>query len=122
MNTKTDSKNPNVLIIQCDCGHFYQELVNCARFTIIDEYSKITSELSDKENVQSENQFYVILIIQVPKIAGGCMSGFQTFKWFCYHIDDLQNNILNVNLNKYCRVLRSIAKSDAKLTTTPKHV
>jgi hypothetical protein len=51
-NLKEDENKrntPNVLIIQCDSSHFYQDLVNCARFTIIDEYSKCLNEIEDKE-------------------------------------------------------------------------
>ncbi len=109
----------NVLIIQCDCGHFYQELINCARYTINDEYSKYLLEKSetdeqdpyddtpmlpeDKDELQSSNNvnFHVILIIQIPKISGGCLTGFQTNKWLCYHIDDLQDNFSIGNLLNY---------------------
>jgi hypothetical protein len=92
LNETKDETVKNILIIQCDCAHFYQELINCARFTIIDEYSKYSS--------QNMSNFSIMFIIQVPKIAGGCINGFQTSKWLCYHIDDLQNvfsidNLLN---------------------------
>ncbi len=79
----------NVLIIQCDCAHFYQDLINCARFTIIDEFSKYTL---------LNTNFSIVLVVQIPKIAGGCISGFQTTKWLCYHIDDLQNNFYIDNI------------------------
>ena len=108
----------SVLIIQCDCGHFYQDLINCARYTIIDEYSKYLLEKSElnepdpyddspmpheeEEMDQTCNvNFHVILIIQIPKISGGCLAGFQTNKWQCYHIDDLQDNFSIGNLLNY---------------------
>jgi hypothetical protein len=76
------SKSRNALIIQCECGHFYQELITCARFAIIDEYSKYLSECESSESKKPiRNKFHVILIIQIPKIAGGCLNGFQTSKW-----------------------------------------
>ena len=87
-------KISNVLIVQCEYGHIYTDLINCARFTIIDEFTKHLSDLNSKK-------FFVVLIIQIPKIAGGCFNGFQTSKWFCYHIDDLENNICVDNILNY---------------------
>ncbi|CAF0865868.1 unnamed protein product [Brachionus calyciflorus] len=49
---------------------------------------------SQQQFTQVLREFYETnLKIAMPKITGGCMSNFQTSKWFCYHIDDLQNNI-----------------------------
>ncbi len=84
-----NGSDKNVLIVQCDCAHFYQDLINCARFTIIDEFSKHTL---------LNTNFSIILVVQIPKIAGGCISGFQTTKWLCYHIDDLQSSFLIDNI------------------------
>ena len=39
--------------------------------------------------------------MQIPKIAGGCIAGFQTGKWFCYHIDDLMDSLSIGNLLEY---------------------
>ena len=90
-NEKCD-KTKHVLIIQCDCAHLYADLINCARFTIIDEFSKYN---------MSRNNFSIILVVQIPKIAGGCISGFQSTKWLCYHVDDLQNNFYMDNILNY---------------------
>lgn len=96
------AKSKNVLIIQCECGHFYQDLITCARFTIIDEYSKyITPASGENSKSLSLQPFHIILIIQIPKIAGGCLSGFQTSKWYCYHIDDIQDNLFVGNIFNY---------------------
>jgi hypothetical protein len=73
---QSNSKSKNVLIIQCECGHFYPDLITCARFTIIDEFSKYPEEI-----LTNFQPFHIILIIQIPKVAGGCLSGFQTSKW-----------------------------------------
>lgn len=73
----------NVLIVQCECGHFNQELITCARFTIVDEYSKYISESESAADL-AQRPFYIFLIIQIPKIAGGCISGFQTSKWYVH--------------------------------------
>lgn len=45
-----------------------------------------------------EATFKIVLIIQIPKISGGCISGFQVDKWACYHIDDFMDNFLNENI------------------------
>ena len=50
---------------------------------------------------QNPTTFKVILIIQVPKISGGCITGFQAAKWFCYHIDDMMDNLSIGNLLEY---------------------
>lgn len=54
-----------------------------------------------EETDDSKINFKIILIIQIPKVAGGCISGFQTSKWFCYHIDDLIDNLSIGNLLNY---------------------
>lgn len=85
------SLKKSVLVVQVDSGHYYQELINCARFTIIDELDKY-------KGAEEKNNFCVLFIIQIPKIAGGCISSFQSSKWLCYHIDDLQSNIFIDNI------------------------
>lgn len=72
----------HLMIIQCEYGHFNQELIACARFTIIDEYDKFMGEFKDDDTVVCRMRpFHIVLIIQIPKISGGCLSGFQTSKW-----------------------------------------
>jgi hypothetical protein len=101
MDEENKKSTPNVLIIQCDSSHFYQDLVNCARFTIIDEYSKCLNELEIKQTSGLNTNFMLFLILQIPKIKDGCISGFQTAKWHCYHIDDLQDEFLIGNVLNY---------------------
>ena len=110
-----------MLVVQCDCGNFYEELINCARFTIIDEHTKYVNEKSNKEYAdldpyetfneqeypdceivgKAQVVFHVVLVVQIPKIAGGCFTGFQTASWFCYHIDDLQDAFALGNMLNY---------------------
>ena len=87
----------NFLIIQCECANLYTDLISCARYTIndcLDQYLA-TRELNALQNI------FIILLIQVPKISGGCFYGFQTSKWLCYHIDDLQDDINLGNIYSY---------------------
>lgn len=80
INTSDDIRH--LMIIQCEYGHFNQELIACARFTIIDEYDKFMGEFKDDDTVVCRMRpFHIVLIIQIPKISGGCLSGFQTSKW-----------------------------------------
>ena len=60
------SRDPSLLLIQCDSGDKNTELIPCARFLIADEIGQ-----------QAERRHHVILIVQLPRIAGGCFIGFQ---------------------------------------------
>lgn len=84
-----------LLIIQCECGNFYQDLITCARFTINDEYNRYLAEESKSQT--NKSRFHIILIIQIPKIAGGCFSGFQILNWYN------NNNKKLMNLSLYFR-------------------
>lgn len=73
-----------ILIIQCDSGDQCGDLISCTRFNIQNEYTNWDAPADEKflKNV--------LLIIQLPKVAGGCFVGFQSGKWLSYHIDNLQ--------------------------------
>ncbi len=124
----------HVLIIQCDCGHLYEKRINCARYTIIEEYSKYLADKStqsdayeqfDSDQAESKKNitFKVILIIQVPKTLGRCITGFQAAKWFCYHIDDLMDslsigNLLNYQDKSLSKLFEESVGSNAKYALT----
>lgn len=65
-----------MIVIQCDHGDVNANLIECARYCIIDEFEKFRDEL--KEPV------HVVLIIQLPKVSGGCFTGFQVFNFVIY--------------------------------------
>ena len=94
-NSNNNNKKARLLIIQCDCANFYSELISCTRYTIVDQYTKYQNQGANLENA------YIILIVQVPKVAGGCFWGFQTAKWLCYHIDDLDDEVNIGNMYEY---------------------
>ena len=72
----------SLLLVQCDSGDKNVELIACARFLIADE-------LRQHEQQQEREERHVILIIQLPRIAGGCFIGFQVnssnFRHLIYH-------------------------------------
>ena len=55
-------------MVQCDSGDRNAELIACARFLIADELR------------QAEGVHHVLLIVQLPRIAGGCFVGFQVYR------------------------------------------
>ncbi|XP_071122875.1 E3 ubiquitin-protein ligase RNF213-like [Mytilus edulis] len=76
-NRKTKSKL--LLIIQCDCGDQNAELIACARYSIKRELKNIDVNV------------HVVLLVQLPGIAGDSFTGFQCGLWHSAHIDDLRN-------------------------------
>lgn len=61
--------NDSLLIVQCDCGDQNADLIACARYSI-------QGELKQTLEKQTVN-VYVILIIQLPRVAGQNFTGFQ---------------------------------------------
>jgi hypothetical protein len=88
------NEKPSILVIQCDCANYYSDLVSSARYCIVDQLIK-------EDTFKLNDNIYIMFIIQVPKISGGCFSGFQTAQWFCYHIDDLQDDVNIGNIYEY---------------------
>ncbi|CAG2252471.1 RNF213 [Mytilus edulis] len=69
-----------LLIIQCDSGDQNGDLIACARNTLQDELQQIHHRVA---------HIHVVLLIQLPGIAGGCFTGFQCGLWHSVHIDDI---------------------------------
>ncbi|KAI0227869.1 hypothetical protein LSAT2_021643 [Lamellibrachia satsuma] len=53
---------------QCDRGNQHSERITCARHNIENEYNQTTV---------SGQRRHVVFVIQLPRIAGGCFTGFQ---------------------------------------------
>ena len=72
-----------MLIIQCESGHKYIDLIACARYHVLYERTQaLTSE--------SRNITHVVFIISLPRRRGGTkFVGFQGGMWDCYHMDCL---------------------------------
>ena len=82
-----------MLVVQCDSGHLYGDLIACARYRVDDEREK-SSHLWTPEYGRT----HVLFIVHLPRRGGegdgdgalGSFFGFQGGKWLSAHIDDLR--------------------------------
>ena len=63
-----ESRQERLLLVQCDSGDQHSELIACARHNIENEYNQTRV---------SGQRRHVVFVIQLPRIAGGCFTGFQ---------------------------------------------
>lgn len=76
-----ESGGDNLLIVQCESGHKYIDLIACARYRILDEKAQAQA---------SQSNTHVVFIISLPRRRGGTkFVGFQGGTWECYHMDSL---------------------------------
>ncbi|XP_052243691.1 E3 ubiquitin-protein ligase rnf213-alpha-like [Dreissena polymorpha] len=83
---------PSLLIIQCDSGDTNSDLIACGRYCVMDEFEKVRDVL--------ESPSHIAIIVQLPRKAGGCFTGFQCGEWHSVHIDDLypeDTNLPSIN-------------------------
>ena len=81
-----DSHKDFLLIIQCDSGHLYGDLLACARYRIDDERAKIESH-------KGQGLTHVLFVIHLPRQAetqNSSFVGFQGGSWISAHIDDIR--------------------------------
>ncbi|KAH3735719.1 hypothetical protein DPMN_042254 [Dreissena polymorpha] len=76
-----NQNQPSLLIIQCDSGDTKSDLIACGRHCVMDEFEKVRDVL--------ESPSHIAIIVQLPRKAGGCFTGFQCGEWHSVHIDDL---------------------------------
>ena len=69
------SSTDQVLLIQCDSGDKNSDLIDCARFCITEEYHHSQNNSADEPSHPTKR--HVMIIIQLPRVAGGCFTGFQ---------------------------------------------
>ena len=78
-----ESVGDRLLIIQCESGHKYTDLIACARYHVLDERTQ--AQTSEPRSIT-----HVVLIISLPRRRGGTkFVGFQGGIWDCYHMDSL---------------------------------
>ena len=82
-----------LLIIQCDSGHLYGDLVACARYRVDDEREKAILQRKSHHGVT-----HVLFIVNLPRKesdtsrSGSKMVGFQGGAWISAHIDDIRQS------------------------------
>ena len=77
-----------LLIIQCDSGHLYGDLLACARYRIDDEIAKIRWR-------EGQGSTHVLFVIHLPRQAETHKSsfvGFQGGSWISAYIDDIRGS------------------------------
>ena len=79
---------PGILLVQCDSGDENSNLIAGARHILMEERTNASEML----NLSSLEAVHIVLITQLPRIAGGCRNfvGFQGGKWMSVHIDELR--------------------------------
>ncbi|XP_019853235.1 PREDICTED: E3 ubiquitin-protein ligase RNF213-like [Amphimedon queenslandica] len=81
-------KEESLLIIQCDSGHLYGDLLACARYRIDDEREK-----NKMRHKTGEGITHVLFIVHLPRQIDATNSsfvGFQGGSWISAHIDDIR--------------------------------
>ena len=94
------SETDSLLIVQCDSGHLYGDLIACARYRVDDEREK-----SGDQWTNDSGRIHVLFIVHLPR-GGGCSGdgvgrlgsfvGFQGGRWLSAHIDDLRTPVETV--------------------------
>ncbi|XP_070190023.1 E3 ubiquitin-protein ligase rnf213-alpha-like [Littorina saxatilis] len=72
-----NQEGQKLLLVQCDSGDLNQNLIKCAQYC-----------MQDLRPPDSRHH-HVVFIIQLPRLAGACFTGFLGGNWHCLHIDDL---------------------------------
>ena len=85
------TEEDRLLIIQCDSGHVYGDLIACARYRIDDEREKMSYR-------SAQGNTHVLFIIHLPRqggsldCKGASFVGFQGGSWISAHIDDIRSS------------------------------
>ena len=76
-----------LLIIQCEAGHLYGDLIACARYRVYDECAKAV-----RSKFFQQGMTHIVFIIQLPPhTTGSSFVGFQGEPWMSVHIDELHS-------------------------------
>ena len=78
-----ESTDDHLLIVQCESGQSYIDLIACAQYCVLDERAR--AQASKPHNIT-----HVVFIISLPRKRGGTkFAGFQGGTWDCYYMDSL---------------------------------
>ena len=76
-----ESDDNRLLIVQCESGDKYIDLIACARYRVLYEKAQAA---------QLKKITHIVFIIRLPRRLGGTkFVGFQGGSWECYHMDSL---------------------------------
>ncbi|XP_041354620.1 E3 ubiquitin-protein ligase rnf213-alpha-like [Gigantopelta aegis] len=101
-----------VMLIQCGSGDKNMSLIKSAQYCVVDELPP------------DDREFAVFFIVQLPRVAGGCFTGFMAGKWHSLHIDELrpEGNLPSVHQlynNTPANVLQGRAPREEPSRVTP---
>ncbi len=121
-HSNDDGPTDKLLIIQCDSGHLYGDLVACARYRVDDE-----RERALRLHGRSHHRVtHVLFIINFPKKQSNTSSkmlvGFQGGAWISTYIDDIrvqycQTNIAEANTSPISKLFYNMEFNSISLET-----
>ena len=89
------SKSPTqrrFLLVQSDLKHKYSaDLISCARHTISEQFKTAVAHYAADLKSLNEN-FFVVLLIHLPRENLRSFVGFQLGYWNCYHLDEISSS------------------------------
>ncbi|XP_064634464.1 E3 ubiquitin-protein ligase rnf213-alpha-like [Lineus longissimus] len=71
-----------LMLLQCDSGDRNSNLIACARYQIMEEFTKSKSRIRGKA--------HFVFIVQMPRVMAGSFIGFQGGRWRSVYLDDLR--------------------------------
>ncbi|XP_064635715.1 E3 ubiquitin-protein ligase RNF213-like isoform X3 [Lineus longissimus] len=71
-----------LMLLQCDSGDRNSNLIACARYQIMEEFTKSKNTMRGKA--------HFVFIVQMPRVMAGSFIGFQGGRWSSVYIDDLR--------------------------------
>ncbi|KAL5469289.1 hypothetical protein EMCRGX_G030528, partial [Ephydatia muelleri] len=84
---KRDSRKETLLIIQCESGHLYSDLIACAHYKVHD----VLDRAQRSSSMDSNSMTHVLFIVNLPSnLHNQCnFVGFQGDLWISLHLDEL---------------------------------
>ena len=111
-----------VLVLQCEAGDRMNDTVASVRYLV----QEIRQEAYQRrEGTFGRGYRHLLLILHVPRVAGGCFVGFQAGSWIEAHLDELRSeshvNILSVRdlMNRRLSSLLSEAHEQEEYRNRP---
>ena len=92
LNSTKNTATCHYLFLSCENAHENQELINCTKICIEEEYEK---KISNNNNYEREkHKVFVYLLLHIPRINVRNFTSVSVSKWFNYHIDEFTNDTI----------------------------